>query len=472
MDEITEKQEHKKESGVWVILKRIIAVALCLDLLLLCVIETLIMIRLWPSDAAVQTQSTQLPQNETPDPEQAVQDSSDNNVEQFELAAQINGTDLLFSCLVTNQGSEQITLQRYTIQEYQNGIRTGEPTEIPFRNFLGDIILQPGESQTLVDGYPLNDAQALGLDKREYVFTFSDAAGNETTKIFLFTINYNDEGSDQVDYSGDTGKDLSMLRYDADFEEEVYQNSFWVPARALGESSYTNAEIAAMLHGTPQQKQEEIDTLYEAIQLYQIGNFYSSDDNINMIDGNGVSWEHHKPGFDAVRTNTGCCASSANWLSYILAGDYDEVGYIAYFTPDGGHIFNYIKDQGFYYVVDMTHYRTDWPETPVESGNPNDIAAFDPVLSCIHKFPELSDFVAFIQGAGFDAPEYIYQYQADNCLAINAVRTPAGTDFLIEQVDGVTVCTLYDVDDDGINVSFGPGPDNRPDYGADPDFQF
>ena len=67
----------------------------------------------------------------------------------------------------------------------------------------------------------------------------------------------------------------------------------------------------------PEQKQEEISTLYEAIQLFKISGFTYTEDNVNILE-NDIYWEHHKPGRDAVRTNTGCCAADTNWLNYIL----------------------------------------------------------------------------------------------------------------------------------------------------------
>ena len=39
-------------------------------------------------------------------------------------------------------------------------------------------------------------------------------------------------------------------------------------------------------------------------------------------------------------------------LNYILDGDYEGVGFIAYSQPDGsGHIFNYILQDGYYYFT-------------------------------------------------------------------------------------------------------------------------
>lgn len=55
-----------------------------------------------------------------------------------------------------------------------------------------------------------------------------------------------------ADYTNDSGKDLSLLRHDAQYDIEVFDGVFWVPAVSLGESRYTNAEIAAMLDDSPE----------------------------------------------------------------------------------------------------------------------------------------------------------------------------------------------------------------------------
>jgi len=50
----------------------------------------------------------------------------------------------------------------------------------------------------------------------------------------------------------------------------------------------------------------------------------------------------------------------ANLCDYLLEGDYEEVGYILHsYTPEsnaGGHVYNYIKYKGKYYIVDFDWY--------------------------------------------------------------------------------------------------------------------
>ena len=101
----------------------------------------------------------------------------------------------------------------------------------------------------------------------------------------------------EVYEEGDT-KDTWNLRADADFEVEVYDGVWWVPASSLGSSRYTNKLIASVVSTSPQVKKAVIGNLYEAVQLYQIGDFSSDTDedsmNVRAYDSDsGYSWEKH-----------------------------------------------------------------------------------------------------------------------------------------------------------------------------------
>ena len=166
-----------------------------------------------------------------------------------------------------------------------------------------------------------------GFDARDYAFVYQDETGNEYRVTFAFDLMGAQEadtgttgaGASGLDYSQDQSKDLVTLRYDADYEAEVYPGVCWVPARALGDSRYSIAQIAQIVQNSLENKQTAVSTLYEALQLYQAGGFISADDNIRMEE-NSINWEHHKPGYYAVLSNCGCCATDSNRLHYILDG--------------------------------------------------------------------------------------------------------------------------------------------------------
>lgn len=324
-----------------------------------------------------------------------------------------------------------------------------------------NLTLNPGDSIQWGDGHPGED----WLKSRTYVFTFLDDQGKAYEYRYEYQlINSPASGSGElnVDYSGDPGQDLLTLRHEADFQMEVAPEIFWVPARHLGESRYSNAQIHQLLGASPEEKQQQISSLYEALQLYQIGNFAAADDNIRQAE-NGINWEHHKPGYDAVRTNEGCCATSANWLNYILDGDYEEVGYIATSQRDGsGHIFNYIFQDGWYYIIDLTHYRTDWISTAEENGDLNMYHSTDFIPGNIHKTRDIQRYVDYVQNTYNDPPGLMFLYDAQNCLAIDSVRKNNQVTIVYEDVQGIDLQVIFDDSADALDHSLVPSPVNRP----------
>ena len=329
---------------------------------------------------------------------------------------------------------------------------------------LRDLVLQPGEQVTYNDGHPA----VTDWNAREYRFHFKDSKGETHTLNFLFEDL--DKQNQPVDYSADQGKDLKTLRHDADFEIEVSSGVYWVPASSLGTSRYTNADIYKLLTAAPEEKQRQIATLYEALQLYQVGNFTGSDDNVRIMENN-IFWEHHKPGYHAVRTNSGCCATDSNWLRYILDSDYAEVGYIATSQRDGsGHIFNYILHNGWYYIIDLTHYHASGSPfmTAVEDGDLNSYRNTDYILGNIHKVKDIKDFVDYVQKDFGDPPGLMFMYTAENCLAVD------GNDrqIIYESAGQSFVTVIFDDPSDNLNFVWKESPRQFPEWEQLPGYSF
>lgn len=326
----------------------------------------------------------------------------------------------------------------------------------------GEAPLKPGDVLIWEDAHP-----GEYLTCRTYRFAFLGEDGLTYVAEYAYNLHMEmGEGQDPraMDYSSDQGQDLLTLRHEADFEMAVAEDVFWVPVSSLGASSYTNEQIFQMVGERPEVKQREIHTLYEALQLYQISGFAASDDNVRMEE-NGIHWEHHKPGYYAVATNNGCCATSANWLNYILAGEYEEVGFVATSQRDGsGHIYNYLYRDGWYYFIDLTHYRTDWIATAVEDGNPDSYYSTDFVLGNCHKAASVQAFVTYVQDAFNDPPGLMFQYTAENCLALDSVRQGNQVTIVYEADPQVELHVIFD--DPGDNLSFTQvdPPKNRPDW--------
>ena len=330
------------------------------------------------------------------------------------------------------------------------------------------LTLKPGETYTWHDGHPVVDY----FNCMTYEFQFLDEAGNAVEYTYVYHLNQELPELVYPSYANDNGYDINTLRYNANYCVEVHDGVYWVNASSLGKSDYTNAQIQALLTDTPEEKQAKIDTLYEALQLYQVGCFLSADDNIRIPEGN-IRWEHHKPGYHAVRTNRGCCATDSNWLRYILDGDYDEVGYIAYSERNGGgHIFNYILMDGWYYVIDLTHYRVDFLATAVESGRMEDYYRSDIVLGNIHKVQNIEDYVSYVQDAFNNPPGLMFMYTAENCLALDGVRAGDFITITYEDVEGVSVQVIFDDLTDQLNYTFVFSPRVYPDWSREEGFDF
>jgi len=385
-----------------------------------------------------------------------------------ELAPE-NGTDWHFMFRLYNSTESELALRAILVRDYiggLNGQMLGEFyigadrfAEIMIADQSGNLILSPGEDHFWEDWHPV----VSDFDARACIFVFENEEGQQVSMEYPFVL-LSAGAVNSVDYSDDQGKDLITIRYDADFCVDVADGVQWVPARTLGNSDYSNAQIVSMIGVSPEEKQAQIDSLYEAMQLYQVGGFCASDDNIRIPE-NGLNWEHHKPGYDAVRTNNGCCATSANWLRYILQDDYDEVGYIATSQRDGnGHIFNYIKQGEWYYIIDMTHYRTDWIATAEETGNLDDYFRSDFIPGNIHRVRDIRQYVDYVQAEYNDPPGLMFMYTAENCLAMDSLREQNGITIVYERKDGVEINVIFDDQSDNLFTDFADSPMNLPDW--------
>lgn len=370
-----------------------------------------------------------------------------------------------FPVLLENTGDAPIELFSLDITDFKDGQQLGvyifEGSDLENVGMNG-LVLHPGDSFNWCDGHPATTE----FDEREYRFHFLDPNGQKQTQSFRFA-ELDKQGS-ATDYSADMGRDLKTLRHDVSFELEVYPEVFWVPANTLGSSRYSNADIHQMLDASPEDKQQLISSLYEALQLYQIGDFRPSDDNIRIFE-NGINWEHHKPGYYAVLSNTGCCATDSNWLHYILDTDYDEVGYIATSQRDGsGHVYNYIFHGGWYYFIDLTHYHASGSpmDNAVEDGDMDSYLSTDYILGNIHKTRSVEAYVNYVQESFNDPPGLMFMYAADNVLAVEGVPNGNKVQIIYEQANGQEIQVIFDDPDDSLEFTRAPSPETLPDWHA------
>jgi len=255
--------------------------------------------------------------------------------------------------------------------------------------------------------------------------------------------------------------DTETLRYNANFSVKVADGVNWVPVNTLGKPNMTSEEIEA-LDRDPEKLKEKLNTLYAVIQYIQVADFRSADDNI-WIDEDGIGWEHHKPGEMAIITNEGCCATISNLMNFLLEGDYEEVGFIAYSQSDGGgHGFNYIKHNNLYYFVDLTHYRNDFMCTAVEDGTLASYYASDFIAGNVHETVKVEDYVKYCRDNYNDPPELFSLHMAKNSLPIAHINDETMHEMVYPESSKEIVKIVYDDPNDNIQYSFVKGPTKYP----------
>ena len=126
----------------------------------------------------------------------------------------------------------------------------------------------------------------------------------------------------------------------------------------LGGATLTAEEAYALLDMEPEQVKERVKTAADVLMLMLAGQYSDCHGDRNItIDGN--IWHYNINAFQVMETRTTNCGSAANLANYLLEGDYEEIGFIlhAYYIGDGGgHVYNYFKYQGKYYIVDFSWY--------------------------------------------------------------------------------------------------------------------
>lgn len=266
--------------------------------------------------------------------------------------------------------------------------------------------------------------------------------------------------------------DTVNLRFDAEYEAEVAEGVFWVPANTLGMSHMSNSEMETILNCSPEEKQNKVSNLYEAIQLYQVGGFCFLEDTNKQLYEQDILWEYHIPGKEAVRINGGNCSTSSSWLNYILEGDYQELGYIAFSQDDGnGHVWNYIYDGEYYYFIDLTHYRLDYIyESAVETGALADYRYSDRIGGSIHKASSIESYLRYCFDVWNNPPELICSYQGNKVPDIGLSMLDNKTTIYYPKEMDVEI--VYDIPEDLVNFQVVDFPEYIVDWADFPSHGF
>ncbi len=233
------------------------------------------------------------------------------------LAENASGNGSLFSVIAATQGTEaawelvtDIPRNRYMQQGYASlsvwspdspvspGLSSEKDAPTLQSSYSVNIMETNGTGFTITDvevwGYELSEdcfirspypiVNVQGQHVPAYgMFTFygmQPAMGNFHYHVYV-VYGVDDNGHEQEFYGlveflnyghemlneSNVAYDTHNLRSEADFEVEVAQGVWWVPAISLAGTDYSNYEIAAMVNESPETKQASLDTLYEALPL-------------------------------------------------------------------------------------------------------------------------------------------------------------------------------------------------------------
>lgn len=124
----------------------------------------------------------------------------------------------------------------------------------------------------------------------------------------------------------------------------------------LGFPKLTDEEIDALLaENDPCKVKETITTLADFANYCYRGDFIMGDGLIAFYPDDGhPSALITSSGYQTLLRRQGQCASMSSCLHYVLADDYEEIGYV----DVDGHVMTYILCDGLYYLVNPVEYVT------------------------------------------------------------------------------------------------------------------
>ncbi|MBQ9136035.1 MAG: Ig-like domain-containing protein, partial [Lachnospiraceae bacterium] len=158
-------------------------------------------------------------------------------------------------------------------------------------------------------------------------------------------------------------------------------------------------------YSSPEELQAKITNINDLIKFMLTRGMYY-DNNAPVLADYGYTWAMDAETF--LTNNSGVCCDVSNLATYLLQYDYEEIGWIYHAGSGVGHAYNYVYEDGSYYVFDLTD---------VLCCNDNRYSDFS-----VRKVDTLSDFVPEILERKTD-PERLLGIVAVNSL--NHTEQPA-----------------------------------------------
>ncbi len=129
-------------------------------------------------------------------------------------------------------------------------------------------------------------------------------------------------------------------------------------SKILGNTTLSISEAKDLVGKPKEELKTKIKTAGDMLQYMLASRVLLKNGDIQYGDG-GNYWHFNSPASVTLSENLGNCGRMANLANYLLEGDYEEVGFIlhSYYEGNGGgHVYNYIKYDGMYYIVDFSSY--------------------------------------------------------------------------------------------------------------------
>lgn len=157
------------------------------------------------------------------------------------------------------------------------------------------------------------------------------------------------------------------------FTEGVYEvNTYtlpdketWAREKAFKQREYTDEEIQQLASAglTLEEAADKLHYIEDAALFLRASGYRVDEDDAYFLQGRYVNfsltpgcyigdygWSWGLPADYTYEYMAGTCRGTSNLMNRLLAGDYEEQGYVLYL---GCHIFNYIKQDGYYYFCDF-----------------------------------------------------------------------------------------------------------------------
>ena len=112
----------------------------------------------------------------------------------------------------------------------------------------------------------------------------------------------------------------------------------------------------AILEGTVEEAAKKINTIQDFMNYVYYAGYDCGDGDLFIPLRGNAEWHFNYKPHVVFERNTGCCGATAGLIAYLLEGDYEEVGIVGITYSEGcggGHVINYVRHSGMYYVFDV-----------------------------------------------------------------------------------------------------------------------